>query len=102
MLIQKGYGVGDLVCFKIANGDEIIAKLVDDTDGAFIITRPCTVIPGQQGLGLMQSLFSGDINTNITLNKSAVIMSSTVLKEMQAHYTKVTSGIETVPAGIIT
>jgi hypothetical protein len=102
MLIQKGYGAGDLVCFKISNGDEIIAKLVEETDTTFIITRPCTVIPGQQGLGLMQSLFSGDINTNITLNKTSVIMSTTVLKEMQAHYIKVTSGIETVPSGIIT
>jgi hypothetical protein len=102
MLIQKGYGVGDLVCFKISNGDEIIAKLVEETDTTFVITRPCTVIPQQQGLALMQSLFSGDINTNITLNKSAVIMSTTVLKEMQAHYIKITSGIETAPPGIIT
>ena len=31
MLINRGYTSGDVVCFKISNGDEIVAKLVEET-----------------------------------------------------------------------
>ena len=102
MLLQKSYAVGDIVCFKILNGDEIVAKLVEDTTDKFVISRPCTVIPSQQGLGLMQSLISGDINTNITLLKSHVMMHSPVVKDIENHYIRTTTGIEPVSKGIIT
>ena len=102
MLLQKSYATGDIVCFKILNGDEIVAKLVEDTTDKFVISRPCTVIPSQQGLGLMQSLISGDINTNITLLKSHVMMHSPVVKDIENHYIRTTTGIEPVSKGIIT
>ena len=102
MLLQKSYATGDIVCFKILNGDEIVAKLVEDTTDKFVISRPCTVIPSPQGLGLMQSLISGDINTNITLLKSHVMMHSPVVKDIENHYIRTTTGIEPVSKGIIT
>ena len=102
MLLQKSYATGDIMCFKILNGDEIVAKLVEDADDKFVISRPCTVIPSPQGLGLMQSLISGDINTNITLSKSHVMMHSPVVKDIENHYIRTTTGIEPVSKGIIT
>jgi hypothetical protein len=102
MLLQKSYASGDILCFKILNGDEIVAKLVEDSADKFVISRPCTVIPSPQGLGLMQSLISGDINTNITLSKSHVMMHSFVVKDIENHYIKTTTGIEPVSKGIIT
>jgi hypothetical protein len=103
MLIQKGYEPNDIVCFKLVNGDETVAKLVEETAESYILSKPCTVIPSQQGLMLMQSLMSGDINTNITLKKSYVIMHSPVISQVQSHYIRTTTGIETAPkSGIIT
>lgn len=103
MLIQKGYAEGDIVCFKVVNGDEIVAKLVEEKPDAFVVSKPCTVVPSQQGLGLMQSLFSADINTNITLNKMHVIMHSPVIDKLEAHYIQTTTGIQPVTkGGIIT
>jgi hypothetical protein len=99
MLIQKGYSTGDIVCFKISNGDEIIAKIVEVKDTGYIVNKPCTVIPSQQGLGLMQSLISGDINTNITLNNSHVIMHSPVIKDIENHYIQTTTGIQPATRG---
>ena len=101
MLISKGYSVGDVVCFKISNGDEIVAKLVEEKADAYVVSKPCTIIPSQQGIGLMQSLISGDINTNITLSKQHVIMHSPVIKDIESHYIKTTTGIETVSSGLI-
>ena len=100
---QKSYATGDVLCFKILNGDEIVAKLVDESADKYIISRPCTVVPSHQGLGLVQSLFSGDINTSIRLQKSHVIMHSTVVSDIESHYIKTTTGIQTVgKGGIIT
>jgi hypothetical protein len=95
MLIQKSYDAGSIVCFKLTTGDEIVAKIVEKNDTGFVVTRPCTVIPSQQGLGLMQSLISGDINTNVTLRNEHVIMHAPVIKDIESHYIRTTSGIIT-------
>ena len=102
MLIQKGYDAGDIVCFKVTTGDEIVAKIVSvDTDG-FTVDRPCTVIPSQQGLGLMQSLISADINNNIKLKFEHVVMHSHVITDIENHYIRTTTGIQPAKSGIIT
>lgn len=103
MLISKKYNANDIVCFKLVNGDETIAKIVEETGDTFVVSRPCTVVPSPQGLGLMQSLFSADINTNITLNKQHVIMHSPVVDKLESHYIQTTTGIQPVSkGGIIT
>ena len=102
MLVNKGYAEGDIVCFKMVTGDEIIAKFVEQLPAGFTVSRPCTVIPSNQGLGLMQSLISADINTNITLNKSHVIMSAPVITDIENHYIRTTTGIQPAKSGIIT
>jgi len=102
MLIQKGYSAGDVVCFKLV-GEEVVAKIVEETADGYVLSKPCTVVPSQQGIGLMQSLISADINTNITLNKSHVVMHSPVIADIENHYIRTTTGIQPVTkGGIIT
>ena len=102
MLINKGYSAGDIVCFKIV-GEEIVAKLVEETENSYILSKPCTVVPSQQGLGLMQSLISADINSNTPLNKSHVIMHNKVITDIENHYIRTTTGIQpATKGGIIT
>ena len=75
MLINKtNYAVGEIVAFKLVNGDEIVAKIVDQTGFGWTIHKPCTVMPSNQGLGLIQSLFSADINKNVELKAEHVMM----------------------------
>jgi hypothetical protein len=102
MLINKGYGAGDIVCFKIVTGDEIIAKIVNQDAEGFEVSRPCTVIPSPQGLGLMQSLISADINNTVTLKSEHILMHGPVIKDIENHYIRTTTGIEPVSKGIIT
>jgi hypothetical protein len=102
MLIQKGYQAGDIVCFKLV-GEEVVGKIVEETADSYVLNKPCTVIPSQQGIGLMQSLISADINSNITLNKSHVIMTAPVIKDIENHYIRTTTGIQPASkGGIIT
>lgn len=102
MLISKqNISIGDIVCFKLVNGDEIIAKLVENTTEKFLVSKPCTVVPSPQGIGLMQSLFCGDINTDIEFRKDHVLMFAPVVKEIESHYLSTTTGIKTVSKGSI-
>ena len=103
MLINKGYAEGDIVCFKMVTGDEIIAKFVELLPAGFTVSRPCTVIPSNQGLGLMQSLISADINTNVTLKFEHIIMHGPVITDIENHYIRTTTGIQpATKGGIIT
>lgn len=101
MLINKGYSAGDIVCFKLV-GEEVIAKIVEETADGYVVSKPCTVVPSQQGIGLMQSLISADINNSVTLNKSHVIMHSPVITDIENHYIRTTTGIQPAKSGIIT
>jgi hypothetical protein len=99
MLQTNGYSKDQIVTFKLVNGDEIVAKIVEDTAEQFVISKPCTVMPSQQGLGLLQSLFTSDLNTNITLLKNHVMLHATTIKDIENHYIQTTTGIQPVSAG---
>lgn len=102
MLINKPVAVGDLVLFKLANGDEVIATISSESNDSYMLTKPVTVVPSQQGLGLMQSMFAGDKDRAVELFKSSIMMRGHVVEQMRMHYLQTTTDIKTVPAGIIT
>jgi len=103
MLIQKEYSAGDIVSFKIVTTEEIVGKIVEVTKDGFVVNRPCTIIPSQQGIGLMQSLISADINNNILLRNEHVIMHAVSIDDIAAHYIRTTTGVQvSSKGGIIT
>jgi hypothetical protein len=101
MLVTSKYDKDDTVTFKLTNGDEIVAKIVEDNDTAFVVYKPCTVMPSQQGIGLIQSLFTSDLSKNISIDKRHVMMSANTLPDVEAHYVKTTTGISVAPKGKI-
>lgn len=102
MLVNQKYASGDVVSFKLVNGDEIVAKVVEETDAGFSVAAPCNVVPSPQGLGLIQSLFSAKEDAKIFLNRQHVMFHAESLEQMAAHYLKTTTGIEIqVKPGII-
>jgi hypothetical protein len=102
MLVNKKYDSDTIVSFKLVNGDEIVAKVINETDTGYEISKPCTIVPGQQGIGLMQSLFTGDLSLSTTvISKTHVMFHAKTVKEIENHYIKTTTGIEPVSAGSI-
>jgi hypothetical protein len=99
MLEKTGYAKDTIVSFKIVNGDEIVAKIVEETHDGFTINKPTTVMPSQKGLALMQSLFTSDLNKNIVLDKKHVMMHSPTVKDVEDYYIQTTTGIQPVSAG---
>lgn len=102
MLMQNNYQKGDIVTFKLVNGDEVIAEILESNISGWVLRRPCTVLPSAQGIGLVQSLFTGKTE-KVELSKQHTMMHSESIAEIRSHYIKTTSGIETIPKqGILT
>lgn len=99
MLIAPKYDKDDIVSFKLVNGDEIVAKVIDEQDDKFVIYKPCTVVPSQQGLGLLQSLFTSELSKDVVLDKRHVMLHSSTQKEVENHYIATTTGIQPVSKG---
>lgn len=101
MLVSSTYKEGDIVSFKLVNGDEIVAKIAEIRGNSWLISKPCTVIPSPQGLGLLQSMFSAELNKNVELKSEHVMLHAETLQQIKDHYTTTTTGIQTVSKGPI-
>ena len=96
LVSNQKYANGDVVSFKMVTGDEIIAKVLEQTDEGFSVSAPCTVMPSQQGLGLMQSLFSAKEDVKIFLSKNHVMFHAESIEQMRVHYIKTTTGVDVI------
>jgi hypothetical protein len=99
MLISKSkIAVGDIATFKLINGDEMVAKIVNKSlEGDYVINRPLMVAASQQGVGLLPGLFTAEENENIELKAQHIMMCAPTVEQIVAHYTKMTTGIEVLP-----
>lgn len=96
-MLQSKYNEHDVIAFKLATGEEALARYVEETDTDFVISKPMTLIPQGQGLVMNQSIFSVDVKTEkIRLNKNTVVMHARARKEIVNDYIQGTSGIQTV------
>jgi len=101
MLVKPNYTTGDIVSFKLVNGDEILARVEGTTNQGWTLSKPLNVVPSSQGIGLMQSMMAMDIEHTVELFSSAVMMHTPVVKELSDHYILTTTGIQPVTRGSI-
>lgn len=81
---------------KIANGDEMVAKITAEDDLTYTVSRPLTVVPGPQGINMIHSLFTANPDKNVTINKQQVSCIAVSRDEVQDSYTEATTGIKPV------
>lgn len=93
MLHTSQFSNGDVVSFKLTNGEEILAKVVDSDMATYTVSKPITIMAQQQGLQFVQGFFTANQDKNITLNKSAVVMTAIPVEEVVKSYTEATTGI---------
>lgn len=92
MLISKGVSVGETVSVKLITGEEIIARLEEETTDYIKVSKPLTVSLGPQGLGMIPFVFlaSGDI---FKINMNHVIILAQAKKDAADQYIQGTTGI---------
>lgn len=81
---------------KIANGDEVVAKITAEDDATYTVSRPLTVVPGREGIQMIFSLFTANPDKSVTVNKSQVSLIGPSRAEVQDSYVEATTGIKPV------
>jgi hypothetical protein len=87
---------GKVYTFKLNSGEEMIARVTDHSSNSnwIEIQDPVSVAPGPQGLGLVPSMFTGDIKTSIRLNISSVAFYALTEDGVKMKYIEATTGIQ--------
>lgn len=96
MLIDKGVTVGEVITLKLTSGEEIVAKLSEETASYYKLSRPMVIGMGQQGPGLMPYLFTVSPEKEIKLLKTTVTVAEATDKSFADQFIQSTTGIKLV------
>lgn len=96
MLIDRGVALGEVVTLKLTSGEEIVAKLVEETIEHYRLSRPMVIAMGQQGPGLMPYLFTIHPDKEIKLQKNTVTVAEATDAAFAKQFLESTSGIKLV------
>jgi hypothetical protein len=80
--------------FKLNSGEEMIAKVEQAGGDWIIITEPVSVAPGPQGLGLVPSMFTADVQQEIRLNTASIALCARTDDSVCMKYLEATTGIK--------
>jgi len=96
MLIEAPYKNGDTVSLKLSSGEEIVARLENESDKKFTLHKPMVLVMQQQGLGLAPYMYSVSPDAKFNVLASTVSCVAKTELEIAKQYVATTSGI--VPA----
>ena len=96
MLISKGVAVGEVITLKLTSGEELVAKLTEETDSYYKLSHPQVIGMGQQGPGLMPYLFTVSPDREVRLSKQTVTVAEPTDEVFAKQFLEATSGIKLV------
>jgi hypothetical protein len=83
--------------FKLITGEEIVARVEELHQDFLVLSHPITMVVTQQGLQMMPSLFSANIEANVQLNKNSISMATDPREDIADSYRQATTGISVPP-----
>jgi hypothetical protein len=93
MLINKGVSSGEVITLKLTSGEEIVARLVEESDTYYTLSKPTVIGMTPKGPGLMPYLFTVSPDRDIRLNKNVVSVAVASDKDFADQYVQGTTGI---------
>ena len=93
--------IGKTYTMRMGYGEEIVAKITAYDSSTYTLSKPVAVVPGQQGIQLMNSLFTADPEAEVTVNRSSVAMIAPVREDVGDSYLEATTGIKPVRSKIL-
>jgi hypothetical protein len=94
MLIDKGVSSGEVVTLKLTSGEEIVARLDEETVTHYKLSKPMVIGMGPNGPGLMPYLFTVSPDKVIPLSKVTVTVAVSSDKQFADQYLQSTTGIK--------
>jgi uncharacterized alpha/beta hydrolase family protein len=94
MLIDKGVAAGEVITLKLTSGEELVAKLVEETAVHYKLSHPQVIGHGPKGPGLMPYLFTVNPDKEVKLLKTAVTVVEASDKVFADQFIQATTGIK--------
>ena len=96
MLIDKGVSPNEVVTFKLTSGEELVARLNEETATHYKLSKPMVIAMGPNGPGLLPYLFTVSPDKTIGLSKGTVTVAVTSDKQFASQYMQSTTNIQMV------
>lgn len=97
MLTDKKYNTNDVVTFKLTSGEELIARVAEDRDTSYLLSKPMMLINTPTGgMGMMPAPISVNYQESVVLNKHAVAIHGRCVPDISSQYLEKTTGIALV------
>lgn len=96
MLISKGVTEGEVITLKLTSGEELVARLVEDSLTYYKLKNPQVIGMGPKGPGLMPYLFTVDPDREVKLLKTTVTVAEATDEQFAKQFLESTSGIKLV------
>jgi len=93
MLIEEQYKTGDIVSIKLSSGEEMIARLDEDTGDSITVVKPYILVAAQKGVALAPYMFTINPEAKIKLKINNVICIVKSAKDASDMYIKQSTGI---------
>ena len=93
MLLETPYKNGDTVSLKLTSGEEVVARLEEESGSTYTLHKPMVLVAGQNGLGLAPFMFSVGTESKFKINSNVVVCVIKTEKELASQYTQQTTGI---------
>jgi hypothetical protein len=92
---------GKIYTFKLNSGEELVAKVSDINPDTFAVNHPVSIAPGPQGMGLVPSMFTGNMDQPVRLNINSVALVAETDSTVASKYIEATTGISVPDKKII-
>lgn len=93
MLINKGVAEGEVITLKLTSGEELIGKLVEETDTYYKLSKIQVIGMGPKGPGLMPYLFTVNPDRDVNLIKTTVTVAEPTDEAFAKQFIESTTGI---------
>jgi hypothetical protein len=93
MLIDKGITANEVITIRTTGGDEVLGKLVEETQDSYVVSKPLLLAANQKGVGLVPMLFTVNPDKDIKIMKSSVMAVAPTDTDFAKQYTQSTTGI---------
>lgn len=94
MIIETPYKAGDTVSFKLASGEEVVARLDKEDDTSYAIRKPMVlIVQADESMGLAPFMFSVLPDAKFNVQKGSVLCAAKTDPNIATQYTASTSGL---------
>lgn len=85
---------GKTYTIKLNSGEELVAKIIKVGGTTTLISNPVSIAPSQQGMQMIPSLFTADIDQEISINNSSISIYAPTEQSVADKYLEATTGIK--------